>query len=143
MRLLLTIIVVPSLALLGLLIPTWTAPALFVYIGLWIVFGGLVLSVWVPGRAKIILRVSAFVLGVFYVLAAIDTVLGVVQTGQPPGARNPVFGLLVIGIPALLFAATGRLGRHPEPDDPDPDDGFEEEFDEFEDPLSGDQGDRR
>jgi hypothetical protein len=139
-RLLLTLIVIPSLALLGLLIPTWTAPALFVYIGLWIVFGGLVLCVWIPRRAIVILRVSAFVLGVFYVLAAIDTILGVVQTGQSPGARNPVFGLLVIGIPALLFAATGRLGRRTEPDDLDPDDEPEEDV---EDPLSDDPDDRR
>lgn len=123
MRVLLTLIVIPSLALLGFLIPQWTTPATLVYVGLWIIFGGVTLAAWIPAHAIAVLRVSALVLGLFYIFAAIDTILGIVQTGQSPSARNPVFGFLIIGLPALLFAIRGPRhpldDDHPEPTDPE------------------------
>ncbi|GEM_PF-2814995 len=131
MRLLLTLIVVPSLTLLGFLIPDWTTIAVLVYIGLWIVFGGAVLSFWIEKHAYPILRITALTIGLFYIFAAIDTILGVVQSGQSPGARNPIFGLLIIGIPALIFAITGCPKFRVEFDDSDSSEAFD-----FDDELS-------
>ncbi len=109
MRVLLSIVFVGFLAALAPLMPAWTPSAASVYAGLCVVCLGVVAAMWLPRRCNAILRVVAAVVGLAFVLSAIDFVTQQIRSGgHLLGGRNPVAGLVVIGLPALAYAITGR-----------------------------------
>ncbi|MBO6739875.1 MAG: hypothetical protein JJ916_08460 [Phycisphaerales bacterium] len=108
MGLFLLIFVVISLVSLGLLMPSWTAPATAVYISLWVVFGGAVAFIIRPERTVWLLRLSAGVLGIIMTLNMIDFVTAQVRSGGSiMQARSPIAGFIFVGLPALAFAIWG------------------------------------
>ena len=106
---LISIMVAISLGALGMLIPVWNFAGAAVYLGLWIVFGGAFVYLFSPKRGRTALRVAAGVLGVGMTLAAVDFVIQQYHANGPYiSPRSPIIGFLVIGLPALSFAAFGR-----------------------------------
>ena len=106
---LISIMVALSLGALGMLIPSWNFASAGFYMGLWIVFGGAFAYLFSPKRGRAALRVAAGVLGAGMTWAAVDFVIQQYQTnGSYISPRSPIIGFLVIGLPALSFAAFGR-----------------------------------
>jgi len=106
---LISVMVALSLVALGVLMPSWNFASAGLYMGLWIVFGGAFVYLFSPKHGRPALRIAAGVLGIGMTWAAIDFVI---QQHQASGSffqlRSPIVGFLVIGVPALYFAACGR-----------------------------------
>lgn len=109
MRTLITVTILLSLGVLARLVPPTDPPTVLVFAGLSVAGLGVIVAMWVRAWTNPVLPVLAALLGVAMILNGISfvrTQLG--SGGSLAGVRTPLVGVFLVGLPALLFAVTGR-----------------------------------
>ena len=105
----LLIIVVISLLLLAPLMPQWTLGAVVTYVGLWVVMVFPLLYLSNPTRFRGLMRIAAAFVAIVFIIASVDQVRSLINSqGAGFQLNSPLTGLLVIGLPALWYAITGK-----------------------------------
>ncbi|MEO0513213.1 MAG: hypothetical protein AAF108_10010 [Planctomycetota bacterium] len=105
---LLSVFVVVFMLAVPPLIPAWTPGAILVTCLLEPLCLAVVIACWSERLAVPSLRVAAGVVALIYVLAAVDQIRAAASSRRPIiGGPTPIVGLLVVGVPAALFAVRG------------------------------------
>lgn len=109
MRVLITATILLFVTLMAVLLTEWSTQTTLVYVGMCVMGVGVITAMWIRAWTNPVLRVLAAMLAVLMLVNAVDSVRAQRAGGSSPeGVRRPLTGVFIVGVPALLFAVTGR-----------------------------------